>query len=149
MGFTLKTVNLYFLIVFIFASCNNPTDSNKQEIESTDTLIQTDKTTSDKVNDVKSTFEIESYHNQEVLASYQSASMYAAATHYYFETEEGQEILVVDGMDEEIEVKLPNNMLEKMEPEEGLPDANPEFIGNNFTLYFNEKGKVYKVIPLR
>ena len=62
MGFTLKTVNLYFLIVLIFASCNNPTDSNKQEIESTDTLIQTDKTTSDMVNDVKSTFEIESYH---------------------------------------------------------------------------------------
>ena len=36
-------------------------------------------------------------------------------------------------------------MLEELE-EEGLPEGNPALIGNTFKLYFNAKGKVYKVI---
>ena len=146
MKFRLENIHLYILIVFVFASCNSSMSNNAEEIEMTDTLIQTDKISLDRSKEPKSTFEIESYNNQEVIAAYQSASMYAAATHYYFETEEGQEILVVDGIGEETRVQLPKNMLEELEPGEGPPEGNPEFIGNNFTLYFNEKGEVYKVI---
>ncbi len=144
-----KSTILFIFVLLIFVNCNNsPDNKTTQEGESTDTLSQ-EKANSDSDNYDKGSFELESYHNQEVIATYQSASIYAVTTHYYFETEEGQEILVIKGMDEETQVSLPKDMLEELELENELPDANPEFIGNMFTLYFNEKGKVYKVIPIQ
>ena len=151
MPYIFKILIFSLFLLFSFVRCND-SESNRNSTNTSnksDTLIQTDKNRSENNQDDEGIFELDSYHNQEVIATYQSASIYATATHYYFETEEGQEILVAKRMDEETPVRLPDNMLEEFELGESPPDANPAFIGNIFTLYFNEKGLVYKVIPIK
>ena len=154
MTFIFKTPILYYflaIILLVFTDCSSSESKNirNKADNDVDTLVQINNNTTSSKNSDDGLFRMETYNNQEVIATYQSASMYAAATHYHFETEEGQEILVVESIDAETPVKLPKNMLEEFEFDEGPPEGNPEFIGNLFKLYFNDKGDVYKIISYK
>lgn len=77
---------------------------------------------------------------------YQRATMYAAATDFYFTNEQGEEVEVrVANLPEERTTVYPENLLEDIEGLEGPPGANPEMVGKSFLLIKNEKGEVTEI----
>ena len=75
-----------------------------------------------------------------VTATFQNATVYAAATDYYFETKEGKILEIrVSNLKKQQKVKLPEGML--VPSEEGPPDPNPEMIGKLFKIDYNENGE--------
>lgn len=80
-----------------------------------------------------------------IVATYESATSYAARTDYGFSTTDG-ELLLIEGntFEQEPIIELPDNMLETGDEIEGPPGANPELVGKSFKLYY--KGdNVYKI----
>lgn len=82
---------------------------------------------------------------QIVVATYESATAYAARTDYGFSTADG-EFLLIEGntFEQEPIIEVPDNMLETGEEIEGPPGANPELVGKSFNLYY-KGANVYKI----
>jgi hypothetical protein len=142
-----------FCALWMLYSCNN---TQNTDAAGTDTSLDTSiQTTNDNIEtDLESNIEKHDFTGQEVIATYLSATSYAARSDFYFETEEGEEIMVMGNVfGEKPRVKLPDDLLEdidtKNDEAEGPPQANPALIGHNFRLYFNDNGEVYKVIPAK
>ncbi len=80
-----------------------------------------------------------------VLASYQSATVYAGATDYYFEDPSGEIVdFRVSNLSEEQAVELPNDMLDPGMVE-GPPGANPDLVGEDFLLIYDGEDQLVRV----
>lgn len=80
-----------------------------------------------------------------LVATYRSATVYAAATDYFFEDAAGQPIdFRVSNLPEEQDVDLPPDMLDSTTVE-GPPGANPDLVGREFVLVYNDERLLVRV----
>jgi len=79
------------------------------------------------------------------MATYQSATVYAASTDYYFEDKERKIIQFrVSNLPGKNNIDIPANLLES-NVSEGPPGANPELVGKAFKLIYNEQDALVRV----
>lgn len=80
-----------------------------------------------------------------ISASYQSATVYAASTDYYFEDSDGQVVeFRASNLPDEQSIELPDNMLDP-DAVEGPPGANPDLVGEEFLLTYDENDQLVRV----
>lgn len=78
-------------------------------------------------------------------ASYQSATVYAAASDYYFKAKNGEAIQFrVSNLPDEKTVVMPSDMLASI-GEEGPPEANPALQGRKFNLIYDKNMQLQRV----
>ncbi|MGK0388025.1 MAG: hypothetical protein ACI94Y_000753 [Maribacter sp.] len=81
--------------------------------------------------------------------TYEGCAVYAASNEYAFSNKKGEIILIMVSQLPEIEkekrIKVPDNMLESMEDLEGPPGANPEMVGNEFLLVYDDNDKIIEI----
>lgn len=120
----------FFLLITLFAfSCSNPTAQKESNQENTEM-------TAEEVSDDD--------HKSEILI-YQSATVYAGATDYYFKDQSGTSVEIrVNNLPEEQTFNVPAGLLES-NVEEGPPGANPEMIGKSFEIIYDNTGKVIAI----
>lgn len=134
--FTLFFGSLFFLSLW---SCTN-TPAEKPSSPVYDDPIE-ETTEQEEVKNTETKVEAS---NNSITATYESASMYAASTAFYFKTSAGETIEVwVSNETEGRMTKIPANMMENIE--EDLPDANPAKVGKSFQLIY----KAGQVIEIR
>lgn len=115
---------LLILSIFTLFSCGQATD--KQE-EKAVIEAPTGPHKSQKIVDV----------------TYESATVYAGRTDYYFKTESGIRVEIgISNMEEDEKTKTPEGMLEK--GTEGPPSANPEKVGKPYQLIY-VKGQLVEI----
>ncbi len=79
------------------------------------------------------------------IVTYQSATVYAASTDYYFEDKEGKTMKIrVSNLPEESKIVLPTNLLES-NISEGPPGANPDLVGKTFKLLYNDQDVLARI----
>jgi hypothetical protein len=91
--------------------------------------------------------------SQEIEATYESCTVYAGSTKFFFKPAQGEliEVSVLNkGMaDEEIyRIKMPDNLVDDRKDLEGLPGANPKMVGKKFKLIYNDQAEVVEIKPL-
>jgi hypothetical protein len=104
-------------------SCDNGSSSEKSSNSITDSLTTNQVDT----NSIKTII---------VEATYESATVYAGATDYYFKNIETEAIIEFRNSnyeEEEVSVEIPDNMLE--ETEEGPSEANGKLVGKVFLIH--------------
>jgi hypothetical protein len=88
-----------------------------------------------------------------VEVTYESCTVYAGSTKFFFKPTQGELIEVSTlnkGMaDEELyRIKMPDNLVDDSKDLEGLPGANPKMVGKKFQLIYNDKNEVIEIKPL-
>jgi len=82
------------------------------------------------------------------VATYQSATVYAASTDYYFKGKDGKMIeFRVSNLPGKNEIELPSNLLES-DVSEGPPGANPDLVGKEFKLIYDNKEELVRVAAI-
>lgn len=94
--------------------------------------------------------EEEAGESQIVFAAYESCTVYAGATDFYFKTEDGKMLNFrnSNSEDEKPTVKLSVELVDRSGNSEGPPGANPQWIGKKFALAMDADGKITAVSPL-
>lgn len=111
---------LYILFFFLILSCQNKT------------------TSTENTKPQKPTVKIEKM-------TYESATVYAGSTDYFFKNEKGETVKFrVSNLEENPIVSVPANFLE-MEVEEGPPGANPDLVGKKVRVTYGADNQIQKV----
>jgi len=123
----------YFFILFFFTmmACQNKPalTSNTPTTDATQTDSATPEKTSVKVEEM----------------IYESATVYAAATDYFFRNKKGESIKIrISDLDENPAVSLPANLLET-DVEEGPPGANPDIVGKKMRVTYGADNQIKKI----
>lgn len=135
----------------ILHSCS--LDNSPRDIDIPRPPDMVEKTTPPKVDTPdSSTTEIKSArldNSKAKTVTYESCAVYAASNEYRFSEKDGNMILVmVSQLPEEKKKKpviVPDNMLESTEGLEGPPGANPEMVGKEFILIYDENDEVTEI----
>jgi hypothetical protein len=85
--------------------------------------------------------------NSMIRAKYISAVVYAAATDYVFELDDGQKITIRVSQEEgAVNPEIPSILLEAGDGLEGPPGANPALVGKYLTIEQDQSGNTLRVI---
>ncbi len=80
-----------------------------------------------------------------VAVTYRSATVYAGSTDFYFENDDGEIIeFRVSNLQDEQKIELPDDMLESGVLD-GPPGANPDLVGEDFMLLYDDRGELIRV----
>lgn len=80
------------------------------------------------------------------IVSYQSATVYAGATDFYFKDIDGQIVeFRVSNLPDPETIDLPDNMLDDAVVE-GPPEANPDLVGEEFLLIYDQDDHLIRVV---
>jgi hypothetical protein len=136
----------YFLIFLLFVACK-PKD--KPENGDARAVLPTENNDSSaqeapKEDDNK---KIELKANQ-ILVKYESATVYAGMTDYFFKTADGKTLKIsVTTIMDEASVKVPDNMLDDNPDLEGPPGAHPKQVGKQYIVSFDAKKQPIEIAP--
>jgi hypothetical protein len=137
----MKFKKIFFLILFggaFMTACNNTAKVNQsQDSVSTKNEVQEKKLA----------------QNKEIEVTYESCTVYAGSTKFFFKPAQGELIEVSTlnkGMEDEekYRIKMPNNLVDDSKDLEGLPGANPKMVGKKFKLIYNDKDEVIEIKAL-
>ena len=88
---------------------------------------------------------LEATQSRTQVATYQSATVYAASTDFYFEDRDGEIVeFRVSNLPEAQTMDLPEDMLEA-EVVEGPPGPNPDLVGEEFLLVYDDQDRLIRV----
>lgn len=92
----------------------------------------------------------ESGERQSIIAVYDSCTVYAGATDFYFKTDSDDLIQFRNSNlpEDEQSVELTVDLVDTSNSTEGPPGANPEWVGRRFELTLDDTGEVVSVTPL-
>lgn len=120
---------------------NMTEDSNPSELIPSDTIPSDTSTIQVRLADIDD--------SKTKTVTYESCAVYAASNEYAFSDKKGEMILLMVSqlpeMKKEKHVKVPDNMLESMEDLEGPPGANPEMVGKEFLLIYDDNDQVIEI----
>ncbi len=126
----------YFCILslFVILGCQNKPATTS----STPATSATHTTQADDLKPEKTTVKIE-----EMI--YESATVYAGSTDYFFKNNMGEMVKFrVSNMEENPKIKLPVNLLEP-NVEEGPPGANPALVGKKMQIIFGTDNQLQEI----
>ncbi len=88
--------------------------------------------------------------NTEIVAVYQSCTVYTGSTQYFFQSEKGDTIAVSVlnkelADDETLIAKVPDELIDNNPNLEGVAGENPKMVGKKFKIVYNPKGEVIEV----
>lgn len=118
----MKNPQLFFYLFFFFLilSCQNKSGSTDKTKPEKPTIIYEEMT-------------------------YESATVYAAATDYFFKNGKGEMVKVrVNNLEENPKVSVPANFLETG-VEEGPPGANPDLVGKKMRVTYGPDSQIQKI----
>lgn len=119
------------LCVFLILSCQN----KPGPISSTPT---TNVPNTGSVTPEKKAIKIEEM-------TYESATVYAASTDYFFKNGKGEVVKIrISDLEENPKVSLPTNLLE-VNIEEGPPGANPDMVGKKMRVTYGADNQIQKI----
>lgn len=126
---TIKNIQYFFLFLLttlIIISCSELATNKKEEKPA---VVEAPK---------------EPHKSKKIVeVNYESATVYAGKTNYYFKTASGIRVEIgISNMEENKKAKTPADMLEK--GVEGPPGANPEKVGKPYELVY-VKGQVVEI----
>ncbi len=145
-----KIILLVIAVSFIALNFNcNPTEKSgvipeNENVPQSYDNIEKEPKKPEEINPLKEKKNIE-------LVTYESATVYAGSTDYYFSDNKGEKFHIrISNMpqEKEIIVKIPEGMLET-EAVEGPPGANPNMLGKQFQVKRNDAGEIIEIMVLK
>jgi len=86
--------------------------------------------------------------DNQILVKYESATVYAGMTDYFFKTANGKTLKIsVSTIMDEPSVKVPDNLLDDDPNLEGPPSAHPKQVGKQFIISFDSKKQPLEIAP--